>query len=677
MSNLYFFSLRDIREEGVSKYAGLIPKLFTEVNEPPTLKLDDYGEEIRQKSLFKKILLNGINLLNESEYINRSDISKIIDLNLELFVEESMNPDEFKEFVEHLFKGHSTMEYGLYFGSRKADSDKEFLDSINKTNPGDPNQTLLFYTDADNLLKYVDKIKDKYKLKSPLLYFNNTWSYGKRNKDSIVYTGNNLYDFICHIRNYSNKELELSEVICHIPLPVELFNHTYRNLYNYDTFKGQKKKTKKKLYKPKKEKTTKKKQAANKKEKEATKYITILNHALKHIYSDKELEVFTKEDNLLYTSGFITNGFKKGFKYLKDNNTILDAYCNSMCMVVSIINYGLINTPINKMNIMEKLFLFFLSYLQKEEEIEGTSKKLPFKYSLKKAEMIIINEQKKYEAALRNNGPEHRRTKQFMKNINRLKKKRDLLIEKQGETNLINKYPELKRFYRLDKCQNIDCEYINSYHMDKSEKHKRVYEKFCKYIPELFKGMLWLNMYHYFGKVKKSKPELYQIKDELKLNFNIRSSMAGPLKGKLILIPAPSMYNNKSIYTDSEIKKFLDKDGKIVNYWVYTNLNTKKKTIQKMDIRHLPNIHFIAPILWDDRDEGDIDIYEALDNLIKGKKPYPVLISIYKTKTNFNGIQSFDLSEDIKDSITLHWVVVHKSKLKDHITDMHKNHNFY
>ena len=67
------------------------------------------------------------------------------------------------------------------------------------------------------------------------------------------------------------------------------------------------------------------------------------------------------------------------------------------------------------------------------------------------------------------------------------------------------------------------------------------------------------------------------------------------------------------------------------------------------------------------------DIYKALDNLIKGKKPYPVLISIYKNKANRNGIQTFDLSEDIKDSITLHWVVVHKSKLKDHIINMHKD----
>ena len=33
----------------------------------------------------------------------------------------------------------------------------------------------------------------------------------------------------------------------------------------------------------------------------------------------------------------------------------------------------------------------------------------------------------------------------------------------------------LRQFYRVDKCNNIDCEYLNNCQMKKSEKHMRSY----------------------------------------------------------------------------------------------------------------------------------------------------------------------------------------------------------
>ena len=69
--------------------------------------------------------------------------------------------------------------------------------------------------------------------------------------------------------------------------------------FSHQTFKGGKKKTKKK------KKSLKQKQQQQKKNREAKKYIDAMNASLKQIHSDKNLTIFTKEDDLLWTSGYL------------------------------------------------------------------------------------------------------------------------------------------------------------------------------------------------------------------------------------------------------------------------------------------------------------------------------------------------------------------------------------
>ena len=83
------------------------------------------------------------------------------------------------------------MEYGIYMGARKADSEKDFLDSVNTTFIKDPHQTLVFYINAEKLINYVDEIRNKNRIQSTLIYFNTSWNYGIFNEeeDSILYDG--------------------------------------------------------------------------------------------------------------------------------------------------------------------------------------------------------------------------------------------------------------------------------------------------------------------------------------------------------------------------------------------------------------------------------------------------------------------------------------------------------
>ena len=240
MSQLYIFTIRDVRIDGETKYNGLIPKLFHTLNETGDNieSIIDYKkimESHTHKSLFKQMvsykgrLGNAPNLLHKSKYLSERDKKNIVNLNMEFYKDDDFpTKQKYMRFLDHLFQAHHGMQYGIYFGTRKANSEKEFLDSIQGTKPTSKNQSIIYYTNVENVLTYVDKVKGKVKYDNTLLYFNKGWQYGKKEKDSKDY--DNKYDFICYLRNFTNDELEYSETICQIPLPIDMFKHTYKNI---------------------------------------------------------------------------------------------------------------------------------------------------------------------------------------------------------------------------------------------------------------------------------------------------------------------------------------------------------------------------------------------------------------------------------------------------------------
>ena len=138
------------------------------------------------------------------------------------------------------------------------------------------------------------------------------WQYGIIEEGSKRYFGDNFYDFMCYLRGLTNEQLLFSETIVQIPLPVDIFKHTFQK--EGETFlTGGKKKTNKKKYSVKKKKSLKQKQLQRKKETEAKKYVDLLNLALQNIHSDINLVVFDKDDYLLFTSGFINTNINKGY----------------------------------------------------------------------------------------------------------------------------------------------------------------------------------------------------------------------------------------------------------------------------------------------------------------------------------------------------------------------------
>jgi hypothetical protein len=431
-----------------------------------------------------------------------------------------------------------------------------------------------------------------------------------------------------------------------------------------------------KKYTKKKKKSLKKKQVIQKKKKEAKKYIDLLNLALQNIHSDKKLEIFTKEDDVLWTSGYLKNGIKKGWKVLQSKDIDIDMECNSLCMTIAILNHGLLSKKFEKLTDIEKLYIFFISYLIKNDD----GKTISFDYAIRKINMRIKNEKKKHEMYSIEYGEEHKKTKQCVKNINRHERNKMDVIEDEGGLNT-DKLQVLS-LYKIDTCNNIDCEYLHEYHMGKSEQYYQSFEKFCNHLTFIFKGVVWLNMIGYFegnpfgpGHEKKFNPYYVRpSKKILPLNLNIRASMIH--NSSIILVPDVYMFGNKDIYTEEEKERLSDKNGGF-KLWVYTSPKGRKK-IEKVEVKKLENRKYILASLytetgpaptWRAVGKDGRSMVQIMNDFVYGFGSLPTLKKITKVDTLLGGKIVKNLREEIENTITLHWLVVHKSRLPDYIQE--------
>ena len=161
MSDIYIFTIRDVRIKGQPKYVGLIPRLFDIIDATGKTLNElfnrDILKEYSQMEIFR-LLLNEKSrnsLLWNSKYIHPDDFYKIIYMNFQQLERENFTTNEFIRVCEYLLGGHPRMEYGIYFGARKAKNDIEFLESIKKTEITNKNQKIIYYTKLEKMLDYI------------------------------------------------------------------------------------------------------------------------------------------------------------------------------------------------------------------------------------------------------------------------------------------------------------------------------------------------------------------------------------------------------------------------------------------------------------------------------------------------------------------------------------------
>ena len=197
---------------------------------------------------------------------------------------------------------------------------------------------------------------------------------------------------------------------------------------------------------------------------------------------------------------------------LKDKNIIKEIKCNSLCMTMSILNSTLGKRKrIDELNPLQKLYLVFISYLVEDGEL--SKKEVTLKHALKKIDMRIMTKRNDLEKYTKKG--DNRNIKKCNKIIERQEEIKKRLIESDGKDK-----GDVGYAFRLDVCDNVDCEYLHEYQMDKGQKYSESYSKFCLNITELFKGVVWLNMCQLFGKIQ--NPYKVSINsNKLNLNLNI------------------------------------------------------------------------------------------------------------------------------------------------------------
>ena len=139
------------------------------------------------------------------------------------------------------------------------------------------------------------------------------------------------------------------------------------------------------------------------------------------------------------------------------------------------------------------------------------------------------------------------------------------------------------------------------------------------------------------------------------------------------------MYKNDIFYSDKMYEISLKKKIKQGQFWVYTKLDKKDKIIKKRAIKSLENKHYVtAQLCFDDIDVDDTlseeekvnEIYKLFNNFVKGKGKLPVLDRIQKTIRNIGGHDKYDLNEIIYNTITVHWLYIHRDILNEYISNI-------
>tara|TARA_B100000674_G_scaffold497782_1_gene532829 strand:+ start:969 stop:2246 length:1278 start_codon:yes stop_codon:yes gene_type:complete len=420
----------------------------------------------------------------------------------------------------------------------------------------------------------------------------------------------------------------------------------------------------KKTHKKSKKKTKRQKRTI-KNRYEAKKYMEILNLAYKQITSSWH-DIFDKDDYLLLS--YIKDGIKKGWKLLHDKNIIKEIKCNSLCMTMSILNSTLgKRKKLDQLNPVQKLYLFFISYLVEDKKLKP--KEVTLKHALRKIDMRIMewrNRMMEYEKK-----KDNRNIKKCNKYIQRQEASKKQLIESNG----LNK-EGIGSAFKLDICNAVDCEYLNEYKMEKGEKWNETYSKFCLNITEIFKGIVWLNMYMIFNRTTNIKG-LSPYMQKVNIDVNIRDALYAQ---DIILIPSSDMYESELFYEDHLLdrlrrQKTMDSFDRI--FWVYHNFDPNTGKIDKRSIYHLENKHYVVALLslpyesdWKTPKEiKEKEQYKNFMNFLKGKGKKTVLKEIYKQIKNIGGEDKYDLQENIDNSITLHWVYIHRDRIKDFISE--------
>jgi len=215
-------------------------------------------------------------------------------------------------------------------------------------------------------------------------------------------------------------------------------------------------------------------------------YLNVINQSVKSMLRSEE-DVFTTSDlNLLIggngrTEGIILKGIMNELSAKSRPEYTIDPGCNSMCLTIALISWSILDKRFEQLSVQEKLFLFCVDYLSKEEDLENDI--LPEIYAIRKLDM----EMKLIELYYKNKvdqGASPRIIKRALNNVEKAITHRD---------SILSNYKEGTGQLYVNVCDELDCRFINKDEMSTPELGLSIM-KLCKYLVIMFKGLLVQNM---------------------------------------------------------------------------------------------------------------------------------------------------------------------------------------
>ena len=434
-------------------------------------------------------------------------------------------------------------------------------------------------------------------------------------------------------------------------------------------------KTKHKPRKVKRKKKKKKKslRAGVKKELAPT-YTALLNQAVQCMFQDESKVVFTEEFDILWTSGFIEKGAKKGFRLIQNDKYQLDPDCNVVCLSNAIIIYGIINEDgYHKLSHLQKLYLFFVDYLNRV----GNDKKkeeLPFEYAVRKIDKKL-EIAKAYHKKKVDEKAKAKSIKTALKSIGKISIERKATKDRYDSWHKeLEKYsrdmvPDPPPDLRVNVCGDTDCEFIteNAPEFIKAAQGdvdiSKVIEIFCENMLYVFKGVIWLLMKEF------SEGEIYMYSNggdpkpssdsnKVQLNLPIHSLVENT---NSVLIPSSEIYRDPDTYEEEDWT--LENDS----LWIYTTMKKNRSTDEyTMDKTLVDDLRDDTMYLTADLNRY-VDL-GAMNQFIEGEGDQPVLEYLQRTfETLSNGLKVPQLREVIYNSISQHWYISPLRSISDKV----------
>ena len=394
-------------------------------------------------------------------------------------------------------------------------------------------------------------------------------------------------------------------------------------------------------------------------------YINELNELLKLVYRGKIDDIFNDDDHILETSGYLEKGITRAKTLLQQKNLLLDVGCNSVCMMIAMISWFIHQK--RKLNISEKIFIFCVEYLSKEDELEEANIGLPESYAKLKLDKEMEYIQSYYDKKLEA-GASARDLKRAQKNIDKTKVKHENILSGYGrETSTVENLD-------IDLCNEVDCTYIYEDDMKTAEMKKSV-STLCKYMNEIFKGSILKCFEDLLGaELKKyvSGDHKNSSEEQIIVDIDVQDIL---FDTHAVILPPSQSY-----------QEGMDEDG-YIEEWVYLCISNSRK-IEKVSLDRLKtNTYYMVAKIDEEfmnssfeqsklEETSHTNIGAYIDELIMGSKDSifgklnHVAISERKlgngtSVPNIDEIFTGDMNEIIE-----HWFVASSTTIDDMCVDM-------